>query len=89
MNTYIINYDLIAPGKNYDRLFEAIKSYGTWAHVLESCWLIKSSLSATEVRNHLVKYIDNNDKLLVAKSGNQGAWRGLKENQSDWLRKNM
>ena len=89
MNTYIINYDLIAPGKNYDRLFEAIKSYGTWAHVLKSCWLIKSSLPASEVRNYLVKYIDYNDKLLVAKSGNQGAWTGLKENQSDWLRRNM
>lgn len=89
MSTYIINYDLIAPGKNYDKLYDALKSYGTWAHVLESCWLIKSTSSATEVRDNLSKYIDSNDKLLVTKSGSVGAWKGLKETQSKWLKNNM
>lgn len=85
----MINYDLITPGKNYDKLYDALKSFGTWAHVLESCWVIKSSSTATDVRNYLAKYLDNNDKLLVTKSSNVGAWKGLKDNQNQWLKNNL
>lgn len=33
---YAINYDLKRPGQNYEKLYEAIKSCGTWWHYLGS-----------------------------------------------------
>ena len=43
---YIISYDLMAPGKNYELLYNTIKSYGTWGKITESCWIIVTALPA-------------------------------------------
>ena len=40
MSRYIITYDLSKPGRNYDDLYQRIKSYGTWAKIAESSWAI-------------------------------------------------
>lgn len=37
MDSYLISYDLMAPNKDYSKLISAIKEYGTYAKVLESC----------------------------------------------------
>ena len=51
MNTYLISYDLIRPHKDYPNLITHLKSYSSWARPLESVWLIKSALTAAQVRN--------------------------------------
>ena len=87
MTCYIISYDL-RKQRNYDQLYEAIKSYDTWAHVLESVWAVKSPKSAVEVRDHLAKYLDADDGLFVIKSGTEAAWRGV-ICKNDWLKDNI
>lgn len=88
MNSYLISYDLMAPAKDYSKLISAIKEYGTYAKVLESCWIIKSSSDSTTIRNNLVKYIDENDKLFVCKLTGEAAWKNvLCTNQ--WLKDNL
>lgn len=67
MALYIVSYDLKTPGRNYNNLYEAIKSYGTWWHHLESTWIIKSNLTAGSITDHLRSHLDTNDLLLVAK----------------------
>lgn len=89
MTTYVINYDLITPGKNYEELYKAIKSYGIWAHPLESCWLICTSSTSEEVYKKLSVYLDSNDKILIIKSGIVGMWKGLPQVITDWLKKNL
>ena len=42
MSSIIIEYDLRQPGRDYEALYNAIKSYEAWAHVTESTWLIKT-----------------------------------------------
>ncbi len=74
MDCYIINYDL-RNARDYDKLYDAIKSYGTYAHILESTWAIVTSKKASEVRNYLEKYIDKDDGIFVIKSGTEAAWR--------------
>ncbi|MBF0325305.1 MAG: hypothetical protein HQL42_09545 [Alphaproteobacteria bacterium] len=88
MSVYSISYDLCKPGQNYSSLHEAIKSYGTWARPLESYWLVVSSKSAVEIRDHLTKHMDSNDKLLVAKLSGEAAWINLAKDVSDWILKN-
>ena len=43
MASYIISYDLRKPERNYEALYEAIKAYGTWAHINESLWAVVTS----------------------------------------------
>lgn len=75
---YIIIYDLMAPGKNYELLYNTIKSYGTWGKITESCWIIVTSLPATAIRDRLSLCIDRNDRLFVSRLAMPAAWRNTK-----------
>jgi hypothetical protein len=86
VKTYIIGYDLVTPGQDYKKLFEAIKSYPGYYHMLDSTWLVQSSKTASEICNHLMQYIDRNDKLFVGGWTGEGAWYGLEEEGSKWLK---
>ncbi|MCM1041905.1 MAG: hypothetical protein NC396_05710 [Bacteroides sp.] len=85
---YIIMYDLRAPGRNYEQLYQAIKSYGTWGKLTESSWAIVSDQTAENIRNFLFTFIDGNDRLMVIQSGKNAAWRNIRAN-NDWLKKNL
>ena len=85
---YIIIYDLRAPGRNYNSLYEAIKSYGTWGKLTESAWAIVTTDDYVQIRNHLMRYIDSDDRIMVIKSGQEAAWNNAKAS-SDWIKKNI
>lgn len=87
MPCYIISYDLRKPGRNYDSLYEAIKSYGTWAHILESLWAVVTSKSAAQIRDHLAEHLDANDGLFVVKSGTEAAWQNVIYKDNTWYQK--
>lgn len=78
MAVFLISYDLNRPGQKYDELFEAIKSYGTWSHRLDSTWLIETSKSLNTVSEHLLRHIDNNDNILIIE---------VKDNYAGWMPK--
>lgn len=88
MATYIISYDLKKPGQNYGQLYDAIKSYGTWAHMNESLWAVVTANTAVQVRDHLTRYIDTNDRLFVIKSGVEAAWRNS-ICKNEWLKEHL
>ncbi|MEH3114864.1 CRISPR-associated protein Cas2 [Pedobacter terrae] len=81
-------YDLRAPGRNYNELYEAIRAYGTWAKITESSWAILSEHSASLVRDNLLQHIDANDRIFVIKSGQYAAWRNV-IGTSDWFQKHL
>lgn len=89
VTTYIISYDLNAPGQNYTDLFEAIKGSGTWWHHLDSTWIVKSNLSAKQIRDTLSPTLDSNDKVLVAALSGVAAWKGFNDKGSKWLKDNL
>lgn len=84
---YIINYDL-RNQRNYDSLYEAIKSYNTWAHILESCWVVVTTQSAEELRNYLQNHLDSDDGIFVIKSGIEAAWANI-NCKGEWLQNNL
>ncbi len=86
MSTFIISYDLNKPGQDYSSLYEEIKTLGSWRHNLDSTWVVNSSLSAEQIRDRLWAEMDNNDAILVAKSAGIGAWSGLDNSASKWLK---
>lgn len=90
MNTILVSYDLRAPGKDYSRLWEALRSYYEYIKPLESFWLLQTSYSAEEVRNHLREHIDSNDRLIVINVSNDAAaWYGLSATDSKWIKDNL
>ncbi len=88
MKTYLISYDLKIPGRDYQRLYDAIKSYGTWAKINNSTWIVKTNDSAKDIRDYLVKHIDYNDSLFVINITREAAWRNVRAS-AEWLKKNL
>lgn len=88
MNKYIVSYDLIKV-RDYKDVHEKLKSFGGWARPLESVWVIKSSLTISEVRDEMQKVLDSDDKLIVMElTGNWGTYN-ISKNVTDWLKDNI
>lgn len=80
----LITYDLKKPGQDYASLHEAIKSLGAWWHYLESTWLVDTTQSPQTVVDHLVGFLDPNDRLLVIQvHRNYQGW--LSKEAWDWI----
>ncbi|MFZ1528903.1 MAG: CRISPR-associated protein Cas2 [Ferruginibacter sp.] len=87
--TFIISYDLAeGSGSEYQELIQAIKAYGTWAHVTKSTWAIVTDAKASEVRDHLISFLPDGSRLFVIKSGSVAAWRNP-ICRSEWLKKHL
>lgn len=84
MSVYQISYDL-RKQRNYDALYERIKRYD-WCHALESNWVIVSNQSATQIRDHLLEVMDQDDGLLVTRLQSEAAWVGLGQDVTNWLK---
>lgn len=82
---YCISYDLKQPGRDYNYLYDAIKSYGIWWHQTDSVWLIVSKDTAIDIRSKLIKYIDSNDKLFVVALKREWAAVGFNDKEYNWL----
>jgi CRISPR-associated endonuclease Cas2 len=64
MHIHIVSYDLDKPGQVYPKIINRLTALGA-KRVQFSQWMLKSSLSAEQLRDDLLKYIDANDRLLV------------------------
>ena len=91
MNSFIIVYDIENTGDYscvYSSLYEAIKSYGIWAHITESCWAIKTDFSAVAVRDNLLRLMRQTDRLMVVQTAHVAAWSNAMCN-NDWIKENI
>lgn len=88
MSSKIIEYDLRQPGRDYNVLYEAIKSYGKWARITESTWFIKTDDTCVQVRDNLAAMMDANDRLFVGELTGTAAWRNV-ICSNDYLRENL
>jgi hypothetical protein len=52
---------------------------------LECAWVVESEETADEIRDRLKQSVPAEDGLLVLGIGEQAAWRGLREQEADWL----
>lgn len=86
---YIVTYDLINTGKNYEGLIHKIKEYGVWARLGGSSYVIVTEQTAVEIRSFLSEVIDSDDKLFIGVLNAPAAWTGMPENVSNWLRNKL
>ena len=85
MAIYCVGYDLIK-GKDYTKLIDKLKSYGTYARAQGSLWFIKSSKSASYIRDELKGATDDDDKIIVIKVTLPWASLNLSKDVNDWLK---
>ncbi len=88
-NCYIVTYDLINPGRNYDGLLQTLKNNYAWARLGGSSYLILSDQSAVEIRNNLTQLIAHGDTLYVGLMSDVAAWYGLSDEVSNWILNNQ
>lgn len=62
---YSVSYDLREPRRDYQSLYNELIRLNA-KRVLESEWVLRhNKTSASSLRDHLMRYIDTNDRLLV------------------------
>ncbi len=87
MLSYLVSYDLRGK-RDYDSLYKALQAYNLWARIHESTWYIATDESAISVRDNLLKHVDDDDRIFVAKYGGEAAWRGT-ICSTDWLKEHL
>ncbi len=87
MAVYMVSYDLRAPGRNYQPLYDDLKSVDS-VRALESVWLIDVAQTASQVRDALLKHLDANDGVLVLNIpvGSGWAYSDLLPRAGTWLK---
>lgn len=73
-NSKIITYDLCKSGKNYDELYDYIKSFPQWAHITESTWFVSSTKSCSTIRDEILEVVDSDDRVFVGELTGVSAW---------------
>lgn len=82
-----ISYDLRQPGRNYNDLYDTIKSASAWCHAMESLWFIHTNESVNTWAERLRKVIDQNDYLFVVDITKQSRGGWLRKDVWEWLDK--
>lgn len=77
MNLHVVSYDLDQPGQAYPAIIGRLQQLN--AQRLEySQWMLRSAMTAAQLRDDLRRYIDANDRLLVIDVTNAPmAWHNL------------
>ncbi len=90
MNTLLVSYDLVAPGKDYEPLWDFLKSHNSWATPLLSVYLVKSQQTASDFLDSVRRHVDSNDKVIVIDvTGDTAAWVNLDPKVSEWIKSNI
>jgi hypothetical protein len=74
---YWIGYDLDKPGQDYTELINRLRQMGA-SRILKSDWLLAhNNTNPEQIRNDLQRFLDANDRILVAELHNNAAWNNL------------
>lgn len=84
MSAFIVTYDLIQQGQNYQCIIGKLKEMGAY-HLQQSVWIVSSTSSAIAIRDALAPCLDRNDKLFVGRL-DSAAWNGYSDDVTAWLK---
>lgn len=85
MAVKMISYNLRKSGGSHDELQREIMSLGVWWQSLEAVWLVESDRSCADIKEHLKKFIEPTDDLLVLALAGDWASAGLTDQCHNWL----
>lgn len=86
--TYIVIFE-ISEKKNIASLIDYLKSFNAWARITDNSFAIKTNdLKAPEIRNKLLHYKGELDRIFVIKSGVEAAWSNIR-GKNQWFKDNL
>lgn len=85
MGVFLISYNLIDE-KDSKAIQDRIKTYNRSSQILENAWLISSSQSAIEIRDHVYRSTDNDDKIFVCRLSGNWSTKNVDIEVDDWLK---
>jgi hypothetical protein len=65
MSLYFVSYDLRKPGRNYEGLYDFLKTLGA-KKIVESTYCFNSTDTAINLRDRFKEHIDSNDAAMVS-----------------------
>lgn len=88
MKCYIISFQTGLSGEARERLDNALRQYPSWARIMPNTWAVLSDDTAITIRENLLQYLVNGDRILVIKSGIESAWSNSMAT-NEWLKENL
>jgi len=90
MNTLLIIYQLSNSKETYKSLSEKIKSFPDWAKLMPRVWMVRTKLSASDVRSELSSTVPGDNVILVINVTDR-AWASyhLEPEIVAWMKANM
>lgn len=87
MSAYMISYDLHAPTNNRKDVEDTIESLGAWCKYLTTTYLVKSSLTLSQIQSEVSAQLDSNDAMIIAKVTDINGW--LSNDKWNWINNNI
>jgi hypothetical protein len=89
MKTIAVHYRRRAPGHDYQPVYDFLKSFPAWCHVLDSFWLVRTEGGVVEVRNRLDEIVGSNDLIAVFDVTGDDWAANFSNDQTTWMMSNM
>jgi hypothetical protein len=86
MALFAVNYDLVKQ-KDYQPLWDELARLGAHKALL-SMYLVNLDNTAQEVVDHLARYIDNDDRLMVIEFSKKPVFTKALKGTNDWIAAN-
>ena len=86
--TYIVIFQIANKSKE-NQIIEFLKTFNGWARITDNSFAVKTKdLKATDIREQLLKFKDENDRLFIVKSGVEAAWSNTR-GRNQWFKDNL
>lgn len=89
MATFLVSYDLKAPGRDYQPVWDYLKSVGTHWHALGSVWFVVTDLTAQQLRDKIATLIDSNDRVMVVRVDGRNWASTNMANGTEWMHEHV
>src|SRR4051794_26702337 len=85
-----INYDLRKPGRNYDALYQYLRSFNGYWPILESMWIVRTRKTPEQLVQDIKRRTDANDKVVAIDVTDDYWWTsGLPTEVLGWMHRHM
>lgn len=81
----LVSYDLKVPGRDYNKLYETLKSTTEWWHFLESTWILYTNDPVDIWCDRIRAAIDVNDSFIVVDITGKGHNGWLPKKAWEWI----
>jgi len=86
--TYIVIFE-IAQKVNQEKVIEYLKTFNGWARITDNSFAVRTTnLKAKDIRDAIINFKGENDRLFIIKSGLEAAWSNAR-GRNQWFKDNL